>query len=204
MAELTREQINAIDATASLNHMLEVASDKEGLQYLGDPKVLEYLIRNILGEFHRRTTEPGLSQAQQDQVTIDTIAQCVAAADILLGNVSSFFAPVAGWNEPGGIDVWLAKMAYVDETLPRLRVAGALLEMIGQYKEILVYAARDDTSEMQWRHMPDGLTEDWTYLLQGIDPSERQRLEEEALEREGEDDAEGDTDTAGRSDRDRS
>lgn len=151
--------------SASLEAGILYASD-ETVDYLGDPATLEAIMRNFgaqVAEHHQRE--------QPNRATILDMQVADGLATMLLGEAATVARPVQAWNEPGGLDLHLARWQGIDETDPRLRVVGALMRgFVGPLLDlILALSETEHDGDIDWQL--DALVQDWVNLLIGTQPA---------------------------------
>ena len=83
--------------------MVAALSPTTAENYLGDPKVIEWLLRNYVNNCFERCAQ--MKDDRLEAARIDVV-YAKDVANILLGK-NADYPPVEGWNRPGVIDRWL-------------------------------------------------------------------------------------------------
>lgn len=133
-------------------------------QYLGDPQYVEGLLRQLAAPIL-------MTLVPHDEAAVQMLIQETSdMAKIFLGQ-TDVALPVRGWNVPGGIDIFVANWAGIDEIEPILRVQGCLLRMIDELFAVAIDIAEGEPPEC-WTLIVDAIFESYAKLLLGISPQE--------------------------------
>src|ERR1039458_673848 len=134
--------------------------------YLGDPAVVEWLLRNYSNQRIQRRA--GMMDKRVESATMD-VADAAKIADILLGK-NPDYAPIKNWNKAGVIDRWMVdefhkvKMEVVGATAEE-RVRNVVINFLCQMYDLIVAIENqpDDMAQMS----VDALVQMFTWLLLG-------------------------------------
>jgi hypothetical protein len=135
--------------------------------YLGDPAVVEWLLRNYSNQCIQRRA--GMMDKRVESATMD-VADAAKIADILLGK-NPDYAPIKNWNKAGVIDRWMVdefhkvKMEVVGATAEE-RVRNVVVNFLCQMYDLIVAIENqpDDMAQMS----VDALVQMFTWLIMGI------------------------------------
>jgi len=151
----------AIDAGAGVSAALEKMSQPGYLNTMA-------AMGAFLTAFSGKVVE---AMAQRDEMKVsDALKGDVERlAGILLGEDKAYH-PLPGWNQPGGIDVWLRQQRAFDEgvTDPREVVESQLWCFVQEVIEAVNYAADPRTPESLAQSNAEILMHQYVYLLLGI------------------------------------
>ena len=133
-------------------------------------KVIDSAKHPYLGELGtvRAVLQEALGEAMAAGADVEAIAK--RTAEVFLGR-NETYVPANKWNEPGGIDVFLAEHCAVDESDPLLRVAGAVAEMVIEALEIAEFAADENVAPSMWTWRVDDLLDRYAKLFVGVHPA---------------------------------
>lgn len=143
--------------------------------YLGDRAVIDAMLRVAVHDAMEKLRTSHSEQLQRR--AIQEPSREMAA--ILLGMRAEHFTPMPRWNEPGGIDVFLAKWCGSSEAAPRRRVEHAFVKMFIELLDII-----NDASIIFPDHMQtavEAVLEKYALLCLGIDPPTQDMLELEPV-----------------------
>lgn len=147
---------------------VDAAAKTEGVAYLGDRAMVNGLLRTVASGL--------LNSMASIKDPADRIARlkrgCRNTAAALLGQRSRF-APMPGWNTPGGIDAFCAKWLGIAETDPKDRMESAVLQMMNELFEVADYAGTPGVLEEQWRWQIDATLDWYTDLFLGVSPPQQ-------------------------------
>jgi|ERR1035437_79796 hypothetical protein len=154
-----KNENNQIDAG-----MAAALSPTTAENYLGDPKVVEWLLRNYSNQCIQRRSQMLDDRMGSAQLDVDDAKK---VADILLGKNESF-KPIESWNKPGVIDRWL-----VDEFQPPKEMMGspesvvecAIVTFLMHMYKLMV--AIEDMPDDDAQMSVDALVQQFTWLLMG-------------------------------------
>jgi hypothetical protein len=154
-----KNENNQIDAG-----MAAALSPTTAENYLGDPKVVEWLLRNYSNQCIQRRSQMLDDRMGSAQLDVDDAKK---VADILLGKNESF-KPIESWNKPGVIDLWL-----VDEFQPPKEMMGspesvvecAIVTFLMHMYKLMV--AIEDMPDDDAQMSVDALVQQFTWLLMG-------------------------------------
>lgn len=156
MADNRNESLFADAANAS-------AESAEGTRaYLGDPTVVEALLRLVLSEATKVINQDPTKGKKKIR------SLCRHAAKVLLGYEEAY-APVPGWNEPGAIDEFAAKWLGSAEADPVTRLEHTVLKLVLEALDIGDYAATPGVLPEQWKWQLDAMMQKYVGVLMGID-----------------------------------
>jgi hypothetical protein len=100
--------------------------------YLGSADVVRDLIRTYLSEWSNFTdTDP-----DSDQIEAYLAKETPPVVDVLLGK-NPDYKSLPGWNEPGKIDVFIAKSALFSGDTPEDVLTAYLYGLVTSYQEIV-------------------------------------------------------------------
>jgi len=139
--------------------LLDAGSSDEH-QYLADPRVAHALLSDVLQQAMFAV------DSERFAALVETIA--MRTARTFLGGQADY-VPLRKWNEPGGIDVFLAKWLGVDELDPTRRVAGAIVAMLEEAMDIAVDASSMAAKARDWQWRIDELLDRYAALFIGLD-----------------------------------
>lgn len=151
-----------------LNEPIFEASLKAASQdnYLGDPQILQSLLRFNIGEFIEKFTE---ADTPDDRKSImQRIARKIGS--ILLGKNDDYI-PQSRWNRSGAIDEFAAKWLGSAETDPEERMEHAVVKMFNEILELADYVGEPGVLDEQWIFQFDELLSRYTNIFLGIEPS---------------------------------
>ena len=147
-------------APSGLQAALRIAASEN---YLGDQAVVDALLRPFaLSAVKRRQF------METNAASIEDLAACLKLAGIFLGENKSF-AVIPGWNEPGGIDVFVFKQLNRIGDTPREVVAGAFVQLLIEIYGVL-NQAQSRALEENWQCRIDAIVHTYTGLLVGLSP----------------------------------
>ena len=135
--------------------------------YLGDPAVVEWLLRNYSNQCIQRRA--GMMDKRAASATMD-VADAAKIADILLGK-NPDYAPIKNWNKAGVIDRWMVdefrkvELEVVGATAEE-RVRNVVVNFLCQMYDLMVAIENlpDDDAQMS----VDALVQQFVMLLVGI------------------------------------
>lgn len=130
--------------------------------YLGDSTVVAALLRNTVGAITAAVGKPSADVLLRKA--------CRATGRTLLGQ-NPAYTPLRNWNEPGRIDVFVAKWAGSSEVNPLDRMEHGVLRFAEAVLELVDYAGQPGVLEEQWQWQLDALIEKWTCLFMGVSPA---------------------------------
>jgi hypothetical protein len=166
---------NSQSDSAGMVAALDAASKEN---YLGDPQVVGFLLRNyantclqrrshILGDVTEDSPEWPIKRTESAQADYDDARRL---ADVFLGK-NKMFNPIPAFNRPGVIDRWLVDELHVAGDSPEEVVNRAVVTFLLKFYDMAnIIAATpenedtDDTNQM----MIDGLMQKFTKLVMGI------------------------------------
>lgn len=157
MPEEVREKSGASGMVAALANV-----ESDG--YLGDPSVVERLLRNYANNCIQRRSQ--MSDDRTEAARIDVL-YANDMANILLGK-NADYPPLENWNKPGVLDRWI-----IDEFHPPKEMMGSPEDVVTcaivtflmhMYK--LMLAIEDQPDDMAQMSV-DALVQQFTWLLIG-------------------------------------
>ena len=146
--------------------------------YLGDPQVVDFLLRNYANTcLQRRAQILADVEGDSPEWNVKTLesaqADCDDArplADVFLGK-NKIFTTIAGFNRPGVIDRWLVDELHVEGDSPEEVVYRAVVTFLMAFYKVANIIAdtpeNEDTDEAN-QMMIDNLMQNFTKLLMGI------------------------------------
>lgn len=138
-----------------------------GENYLGERGVVEALVRKTVADLLDKWQLIDNDDSAAKQRVMKMLA--TRAGLILLGK-SPLFVPVHRWNEPGGIDEFLAKWQGSAETDPDDRMEHAFIELFDAVLSVAAYAGTEGVLPEQWQFQFDAEIYRFVSLCIGIDP----------------------------------
>lgn len=145
----------------------EALENDRKMNYLGNPMVIETLIRTLVYDAVQTMKAP------TNVMRMNSIERLIKrTAKILLGS-SSKFIPMRNWNQPGAIDEFVAKWAGSSESVPLNRMSHALIQLLNSVFELGKYADDPDVLKEHWDWQADALIQKYVDLFLGIDPVAR-------------------------------
>lgn len=137
--------------------------------WLGDKQTIATLLQELSGgtliQFGQASTE------DEAKAIIEGLpGDCESVADILLGGLPGDYKPVAAWNQPGFIDVFLRAQfpeQLGEETDPMRVVASAVALYLREVLEF-VKTLPDDAGQELWQPDLDAITERWVNTFIGV------------------------------------
>jgi hypothetical protein len=133
--------------------------------YLGDPKVVEWLIRNYGNTCATRwLSTPDVKEQRVAAAKLD-VAEGAALADILLGK-NPQFTPIANWNKAGVIDRWLVDEFHITGATAEERVINVVVTFI--LRLYTTITANEDQPDDVFQMLIDGLVQEFTWLIMGL------------------------------------
>lgn len=149
---------------------LGAASNTDTMAYLGNPQVVESILRMGALEVFQ-----GLSGKQPTQVEDFVYQIAIKTMKPFLGEDRNY-KPLPGWNKKGAIDTFIAKWVGIDEMLPLARLAGAFIHMISELMDIENYASVSGVKDEEWNFQVEGIFTWYTRLLLGVSPPQQALL----------------------------
>lgn len=140
--------------------------------YLGNKQMVESILRTGMERLHRKLLKATDSTDQEQALRWES----EHAADIFLGKRKEF-TPVYNWNEPGMIDVFIAKWVGSTETDPKQRVAHGVLAYFLEMIELADTAGQDGIRNEQVEWQFDAITDKYAKLFIGLNPATDQMME---------------------------
>lgn len=148
---------------------LDAHSNEDEPNYLGDKKVVESILR--LAAFEAFSALP-------EAVENNTVEEMLMRVG--MDRMPAFFGvdghkEVRGFNEPGGVDVFVAKWCGVDSDKPTERLVGGFLAMMSDLLEIEKESQEGALPEQcQWQ--VDAIIERYAMIFMGISPVQQELL----------------------------
>lgn len=141
------------------NVLTEPAVAKDN--YLGDPNVVEWLLRNYANNCIQRRTQMLDQRIQSAEMDV---ADAVKLAGVFLGQDPAY-PPMENWNRPGVLDQWLLQELPLPPSEPVNVVRTCLVNfLLKMYKTMADF---ENTPEEFHADMVNGLVEEFTNLLIG-------------------------------------
>ncbi len=129
--------------------------------YLGDPEVVETLLRQTLSLVCENFSEP------EEKFLALVKSECERLAKIFLGEDPQY-APIDGWNKPGFIDKYLDQKNGHESESPEASLFGCFASFITSAIKIINYAGEPDVKDEHWNWQVDDLLNEYTHVLLGI------------------------------------
>jgi hypothetical protein len=142
-------------------------------RYLGDREVIDAMLKVAVHDVMEKLA--ATHSPQWERRAIQEPSREIAA--ILLGMRPKDFDPMPKWNEPGGIDVFLAKWCGSAEITPRRRVEHAMLNMFGELLDLAIIAGTPGVYPEQVQYGVGAVLEKYALLCLGIDLPSQAMLE---------------------------
>lgn len=136
--------------------------------YLGDPRVLNALLRNATEAYSKAATAKA----------VEKIA--LEAAMVLLGRRPDHYADVRGWNRAGSIDAHAAKWLGSSETDPVQRMRHAMYMLFGEFSDLAKVAATPGVLPEQWQWTAGTIYDRYVAAFLGIDAATLADMEQAA------------------------
>lgn len=130
--------------------------------YLGDPEVVESLLRQTVSLVCRDFQKPAA------EFLAETDSECTRLAKIFLGKDSQY-GPMSGWNEPGFIDKYVDKLNGEESETPEQALHGLFASFITSVIKIVNYANEPGVMKEHWDWQIDELLNEYTHVLLGLD-----------------------------------
>lgn len=84
--------------------------------------------------------------------------------------------PVRGFNEPGGVDVFVARWCGIEADKPTDRLIGGFACLIGDLIDIEAYAKEEGSLPEQWQWQVDAVFDRYAMIFMGISPPTQELL----------------------------
>ena len=133
--------------------------------YLGDRGVVESVLRLAVQDMLDRMQHSEAESARIHSMRLSA----KNAVEVFLG-MDENYAAMSKWNEPGFIDVFLAKWCGSKEVRARARVEHAMIKLFGEVLDLANYATEPGVLEEQWVWQVGATIGTYTSLFMGIDP----------------------------------
>jgi len=133
----------------------------ESENYLGDPDVVCFLLRNYAHSCLGRVSEMTDQRTAAAQMDIDDGQKL---ADVFLGK-NPHFASIPGYNIPGVIDRWLVDEFHIGGTTPEDRVRGVILSFLSAMYD--VWKLTENQSDENIKLQVDAVVQEFSSLLLG-------------------------------------
>jgi len=143
---------------------LKRVANTEQVGYLGDPVIVESLLRTAIGDVMRKMTEA----TPPDERVQAVMSKSEEIGVILLGG-SKHYSPMRNWNLPGKIDVFCAKWMGLADPDPVTRMKHALVKMFNELGALARYAGTKGVMPEQWKWQVDAIVQKYTSWFVGID-----------------------------------
>jgi len=150
---------------------LEDLSNAETSGYLGDKHYVQSILQLAAAEVFEMLPSV-VDQEQGPEKLIYEVGK---------KHMRTFFGAkgnkgVRGFNEPGGIDVFVAKWCGVDETKPTDRLIGGFAAMIGELLEVEGFANHSEALKEQWAWQVEAILDRYAMIFMGISPPQQELL----------------------------
>lgn len=155
-----------------LSRMPPEVAGHSSASYLGDISTVEDIVRLWLQYVLDKLPE---MEAPDDQIYIMQRAAKKSAA-IFLGKTRSHI-PIRNWNQPGAIDVFMAKWMGSSEKTPEARMEHAFVLFYKNIIDIAKYASDESTLDEQWIPAMQDEIRRFIWLLVGVDPPTQSMME---------------------------
>ena len=134
--------------------------------YLGNPRTVADALRLMLAAVLDIRDGVHMDTIPENELAQRVMEAMQVTARIFLGQDENHRA-VVGWNQPGGIDVHLAKQLRLQDITPEDRVVNALYQLV---KEICLLVAQEQRGELpeNTRWQMDAAIEQFTKLFLGL------------------------------------
>lgn len=130
--------------------------------YLGDPTVVETILRYAASEFF---------DSMEDTSDAGALALVLGKRHLKpLVFPNKHYIGVRGWNKRGVIDVFAAKWKGIDANGPMERMGGLFVMLIDELLELVLYAGEDGVRDEDWQFQVDHVFLEYTNILLGISP----------------------------------
>ncbi len=139
----------------------ETILQAQAKNWLGDYKTVDRLLRSLVKE----TLESKAKTGSEFSKKLDKSAREVA--HVLLG-YDDRFPPVPHWNIPGQIDEYVAKQEGIESDEPEERIAGALIRMVIQLRELAGTMETENVLPEQWQFQASGIIGQYVRLMLGL------------------------------------
>lgn len=84
--------------------------------------------------------------------------------------------PVRKFNEPGGVDVFVAKWCGIEADKPTDRLVGGFACLVGDLVDIEAYAKEEGSLPEQWQWQVDVIFDRYAMIFMGISPPMQELL----------------------------
>jgi len=139
--------------------------------YLGDRRTVEMILRLAISDIMERMLTAKTDDAKKDILN----SVMTKYAKIFLGKVSEY-QPLRRWNEPGGIDGFVAKWTGSAETDPMERVKHGVLKLYGEVLDLNTYASTPGILKEQWEWQLDAIFNRYAGIFIGMSPAQQEAL----------------------------
>jgi hypothetical protein len=128
--------------------------------YLGDPKVVDRLLRDYANSCIQRW----LAMEDRNESARLDVEDAAGLVAIFLGN-NPQFPPIANWNKAGVIDRWLVDEFHITGATAEERVRNIVVTFLMRMRKQLV--DNEDQPDNVNQMLTDGLVQEFTNLLMG-------------------------------------
>jgi hypothetical protein len=129
--------------------------------YLGDPKVVDRLLRDYANSCIQRW----LAMEDRNESARLDVEDAAGLVAIFLGN-NPQFPPIANWNKAGVIDRWLVDEFHIGGATANERVQWTIVTFLMRMRKQLV--DNEDQPDNVNQMLTDGLVQEFTALLLGF------------------------------------
>ena len=143
----------------------KVADTEEG-GYLGDPDVVDGLLRRFVYDAIRVIRSEGKPEQKLRRVS----RRASRLARVFLGKNNTDHTLQRGWNREGVIDVFVAKWCGSSETNATARIEHGLLNLVNDVMELADYAGDRSVLPEQWEWQLDAVMEKYVQIFMGVSP----------------------------------
>ena len=129
--------------------------------YLGDPKVVDRLLR----DYANKCIQRWLAMEDRNESARLDVEDAAGLVAIFLGN-NPQFPPIANWNKAGVIDRWLVDEFHITGATAEERVRNTIVTFLMWMRKQLV--DNEDQPDSVNQMLVDGLVQEFTGLLLGL------------------------------------
>ena len=84
--------------------------------------------------------------------------------------------PVRGFNEPGGVDMFVAEWTGTEANTPTERLIGGFASLISELLDVEGFAGKENSLKEQWQWQVDAILDRYAMIFMGIAPPTQELL----------------------------
>lgn len=139
--------------------LLESLEQSQSERWLGNIGVVEGLLRQFVHSLLSEKMDP-------EEFSKELMDGATQLAKVFLGQSKEYPGPK--WFSPGQIDVLVGRQEGIDSEDPVERVAGGLIEMIGEFLKLTQSIQKENTLPEQWQWQANAIIEYYVKLFMGL------------------------------------